>query len=374
VTLGTREDRAVLLEEVLAGIDGPLRAGRERLVNELLDMGYDAATLREAHRQDRLVVLLLDGVIHETAFLSARDVATACGWPADDVLRISRLLGIAVIDADTPAFDEYSCEAIETVKLARAYGLSEAAIDQMLVVLGRHMSRLAADLEVIVGDELGRPGDTEYELAHRYADGARVLAPSAAPLVRCAFTAHLRDRMRDIFVTAEEAEYGSLRAVADVAVAFVDVVGFTSLGERVGAGELKSIANRLIEVAEATIVRPVRLIKSMGDAILLISRDAPALVGVLDAIHAAFAAEPDAPPIHSGIAFGVAHLGGADVYGAPVNHASRITDLAPSGEIWADAALVHASGSYRWAALGARELKGADAPVEVFRLDTANLQ
>lgn len=199
------DERAALLAEVLEGIDGPLRDGRERLVNELLDRGYDVATLREAHRRNRLVVLLLDEAIHETAFLTARDVATACGVPVGDILGVSRLLGIDIADADTPAFDEYSCEAVQTLKLARSYGLSEASIDDMLLVLGRHMSRLAADLEVIVGKELGRPGDTEYELAHRYADGARVLAPSAVPLVRCAFTAHLRDRMRDIFVTAQEA-------------------------------------------------------------------------------------------------------------------------------------------------------------------------
>ena len=369
VDVGTQLNRAAILDEVLAGIEGPLRAGRERLVNELLDLGYDPATLREAHRQDRLVVLLLDEAFHESAFLSARDVAGACAVPVAEVLRISALLGIPVAGADTPAFDEFACEALQTLALARAYGISEPAIDQMLVVLGRHMARLAADLEVIVGDELGRPGDTEYELAHRYADGARVLAPSAAPLVRCAFTAHLRDRMKDIFVTAEEAEYGSLRAVADVAVAFVDVVGFTSLGERVGAGELKFIANRLVEVAEAALTGRVRLVKSLGDAILLISRDAPALVQVLASIHGTFAGDPDAPPIHSGAAFGVAHLGGADVYGAPVNHASRITDLAPSGAIWADVALTERCPDYRWTPLGRRAIKGAEAPIEVFRLD-----
>jgi adenylate cyclase len=224
-------------------------------------------------------------------------------------------------------------------------------------------------MEVIVGDELGRPGDTEFELAHRYADAARVLVPNAAPLVSAAFTAHLRERMRDIFVTAEEAEYGSLRAVADVAVAFVDVVGFTSLGERVDAGELKSIATRLVDVAEAALVPPVRLVKNLGDAILLVSREAPALLHVLTAVSHAVESDPDAPPIHCGVAYGLAHLGGADVYGAPVNHASRITDLAPSGSIWADAKVVQECGEFRWTSLGRRVIKGADQPVDLFRLE-----
>ncbi len=367
VTIGVGE-REALLADVLDGIDGPLRDGRERLVDELLDRGYDVETLREAHRADRLVILLLDEAIHETAFLTARDVANVCGLPVDDVVRMSHLLGIDVADADTPGFDEFACEAVGTLKLARAYGLSQLAIDDMLLVLGRHMSRLAADMEVIVGNELGRPGDTEYELAHRYADGARVLAPSAAPLVRCAFTAHLRDRMRDIFVTAEEAEYGSLRAVTDVAVAFVDVVGFTSLGERVDAGQLRSIADRLVDVAETALVPPVRVVKSLGDAILLMSRDAPALVAVLTRMAAVMASDPETPPIHCGIAYGLTNCGGADIYGAPVNLASRITDLAPSGEIWADALMVRACPDVEWTALGGHQIKGAETPVEVFRL------
>jgi hypothetical protein len=132
--------RAALLDEVLAGIDGPLRTGRERLVDELLERGYDVEALREAHRQDRLVVLLLDEAFHETAFLTARDVAEACGVPVDDVLHVSRLLGVPVDDANTPAYDEHSCEAIGTLTLARAYGISESAIEQMVLVLGRHIS------------------------------------------------------------------------------------------------------------------------------------------------------------------------------------------------------------------------------------------
>jgi len=363
-----RDERIALLDEVLAGIDGPLRTGRQRLVDELLEHGYDVEALREAHRQDRLVVLLLDEAFHESAFLTARDVSEACGVPVDDVLHVSRLLGVPVADANTPGYDEHSCEAIATLKLARAYGISEPAIEQMILVLGRHMSRLAADLEVIVGDELGRAGDTEYELAHRYVDAARVLAPSAVPLVCWGITTHLRDRMRDIFVTAEEAEYGSLRAVADVAVAFVDVVGFTSLGERVDAGALKTIATRLVDVAEAALVPRVRIVKSLGDAILLMSRSAPALLRVVATINDVMLGDPDAPPIHCGAAYGKAHIGGADVYGAPVNLASRLTDIAPSGSIWADAALAQECDDFRWTALGRRAIKGAEAPVAVFRL------
>src|SRR5690349_22263705 len=107
MTVSARTDeREALLDEVLAGIDGPLRAGRERLVDELLERGYSPTELRIAHREDRLVVLLLDEAIHESAFLTAHDVSEFAHMPADEVLRAARLCGITVEDADTPAFDE----------------------------------------------------------------------------------------------------------------------------------------------------------------------------------------------------------------------------------------------------------------------------
>jgi adenylate cyclase len=229
------------------------------------------------------------------------------------------------------------------------------------------MFQLAADVEVLVGNQLGRPGDTEYELAHRYADGGRVLAPFAVPLISSVFSAHLRERMRDIFVTPEEAELGSLRAETDVAVAFIDVVGFSGLGERVAAGHLMTVAANLLTLAEAVVELPVRIVKTIGDALLLMSRDGVPLVDALVKINENANASESLPPVHTGVAFGRAYIGGADVYGAPVNLASRLTDLAPAGRIWADAAFVRASGDVaRWAAIGVQEVKGLTDPVEVY--------
>jgi adenylate cyclase len=259
---------------------------------------------------------------------------------------------------------------LQSIKVARDYGLSQEALDEVLVVLGRHMWQLAADIEVVVGNELGRPGDTEYELAHRYADAARVLAPIAAPLINSAFAAHLRERMRDIFVTPQEAEFGSLHSVTDIAVAFVDVVGFTGLGERVDAGQLKSIAGSLVAVADEVVELPVRLVKTVGDAILLMARDASALVEALLQVDACARLQPGLPAVHSGIAYGPAYIGGADVFGAPVNLASRLTDLAPPGTIWANDAVVRETGgAFTWMERGAHTVKGHDDPLLTFELD-----
>jgi adenylate cyclase len=359
------------LAPMLHGLDGRLRAGRERLVRELIARGYSIETLRSAHAEDRLAVLLLEDALRSSASLTARDVALDTGFDVSEVLQTWHLLGLGTVGSDEPAFDDLACEAMRTMTLTREYGLSQAARDELLVVLGRHMWQLAADLEVIVGNELGRPGDTEYELAHRYADAGRVLAPTAIPLVSAVFAAHLRERMRDIFVTAEEAEVGALRATTNMAVAFVDVVGFTSLGERVDAGELKSIATRLVAVADDIVELPVRVVKTVGDALLLMSRDPTTLVATLAAINRAAAAHPLLPAVHSGVAYGTAHVGGADIFGAPVNLASRITDLAHAGTIWAAQSVVEltAPSDLAWTPRGEHAVHGCMDPIVVFELD-----
>jgi len=150
----------------------------------------------------------------------------------------------------------------------------------------------------------------------------------------------------------------------------VDVVGFTELGERVEAGELKAIAARLAEAASSLIEPPVRLVKTVDDAILLMSRETGPLLDVLAKLMSRLADDRDLPAVHVGVARGPAHVGGADVYGAPVNLASRLTDLAPTRRVWADEPVVATSrDSTRWHVRGPTTVKGLQAPVIVFEFD-----
>jgi adenylate cyclase len=350
-------------------LHGKLRDGRAKLVAELLEHGYTTEQLQEAIAADRLAVLPLEGVLRETASLTAAEVADRTGIDAAEVLRSAHLLGLPAAGFDEPAFGTDICDALQALHGARAVGVSQAAIDELLTSLGHHMWHLVADIMLLLGNEFARRGDSEYELAHRYADAARFLVPTATPVVTCAFTAHLRDRMKDTFVTPEEAEHGALRAMADVAVAFVDVVGFTALGERVDGGELKSIANRLANLANDVIEPPVRLVKIVGDAILLMSRDSLVLCDALVKIMENASADPQLPPIHIGAACGEAHIGGGDVYGTPVNIASRLTDLTPSLTIWTSNVLAtRVEGSHHLIPRGAHPIRGTTEVVDVFEL------
>ena len=57
-------------------------------------------------------------------------------------------------------------------------------------------------------------------------------------------------------------------------VAFADLVGFTRLGEELPPAGLERVAARLTELAQSVTDAPVRLVKSIGDAVMLASPDA----------------------------------------------------------------------------------------------------
>jgi class 3 adenylate cyclase len=57
------------------------------------------------------------------------------------------------------------------------------------------------------------------------------------------------------------------------------------------------------------------------------------------------------------------------VFGAPVNRASRLTDLAPPRAVWADASVARETQpAFRWVAQGERTVKGHDEPLALFEL------
>jgi adenylate cyclase len=165
-------------------------------------------------------------------------------------------------------------------------------------------------------------------------------------------------------------ESGDRLGARDVAVAFADLVGFTRLGEQFAAEEVGAVAATLGELANQVACPPVRLVKTIGDAAMLVSLEADALVNAgLELISAADAA-PDLPRLRVGAAFGPALTRSGDWYGRPVNLASRITAIADPGTVLASAELRRASKSYVWTAAGTRTLKGIAEEIEVYRLES----
>ncbi|MGH2840036.1 MAG: adenylate/guanylate cyclase domain-containing protein, partial [Solirubrobacteraceae bacterium] len=125
------------------------------------------------------------------------------------------------------------------------------------------------------------------------------------------------------------------------------------------------------EVAAEVIRPPVRLVKTIGDAVLLISPEPGALVeSALALVAAAEAQAQDEgfPQLRAGVALGETQEHGGDVYGHAVNLASRLTAIARPGSVLTDKRVRDAlREEFRWSFAGERRIKGIGEELRLYR-------
>jgi len=184
------------------------------------------------------------------------------------------------------------------------------------------------------------------------------------------FGRHLRQQVRQDVISRQALAEGRLAEGQEVAVSFADIVGFTKLGEQIGVEELGAVTGRLGELASEVASAPVRLVKLIGDAAMLISPQAdPLLDATLALVDAADNEGEGFPLLRAGVAAGQALAQGGDYFGHPVNLASRITAVAYPASVLCAADVREVAGSgYRWSDAGRRRLKGIDGPVRLARV------
>lgn len=355
-------------EGLLDGVDGEARRARRELLDLLLADGVPIDELRAAVREDRLALLPLERTIAGRAYLTADEVAERAGFDRDRLMAYRRAYGLAVPPLDARA---YSDEDVEDARRGAALlGAGIPAEDLLGVerVLGLGMARYAEAFRVAFAQAFLQPGDTESDLARRYADAAELMRPLAGPHLAHVFLLHLRQLVRSDVISSEERNEGRLLGRETTAVAFADIVGFTELGESVGLEELGGVAGRLTELTQATVHAPVRLVKTIGDAVMLIAPEPEPLVrSVIDLIDAA--EEAGLPALRAGVASGPAVNRWGDWYGSTVNLASRLTTRARPSSVLTTQSVRDTVGEDHldWSYAGEKSLKGFAAPVKAFR-------
>jgi adenylate cyclase len=147
-----------------------------------------------------------------------------------------------------------------------------------------------------------------------------------------------------------------------VTVAFADLVDFTGFGEAAAAEEVGDVVSRLEDVTSSLVTKPVTFVKTIGDAVMLVSpRPDPLLDVALKLV------ESDLPDLRVGVSCGAALERAGDWYGAPVNQASRATDVARAGSVLVTESVhEHVQEDWRWSFAGERKLKGV-GPTKLYR-------
>jgi adenylate cyclase len=357
-------------EGLLDGLEGDARAARRELLERLAGEGVPLEELREAVEGGRLALLPVErAVAGEGPRYTPREVAEISGVELDLLQRATAAVGIPYPDPEERSLTTADLEEAKRIKAFRDAGLPEAGILQVARTIGMATARIAEANRELVVRTLMQPGDTERDLALRFAAAAKQMLPVFEPTLNYAFRAHMLEQIRrDVIATADIAA-GQPGSISNVAVCFADLVGFTRLGERVETEELGLIAGRLDELATAVAEPPVRLVKLIGDAAMLVSTDTAAMVeAALRMVEAADEEGDEFPRLRAGIAHGSVQVQAGDYYGRPVNLASRLTAIALPGSVLVDVATKEAAGEgFHYSYAGEKRLKGFDHRPKVFR-------
>ena len=350
---------------LLDGLKGDERVQREQLLTRLLSDGFSEDELAKAVIENRLALLPVDRVLGGTH--TAAEIEQRTGLEASTMIQLRRLQGLPQPGPEDRVFSDEDVEAARSTKLFLDAGFDQDRIVEVTRVLGEGMARLSATITGAFVETFLQPGESEADVALRFAALAEQLTPATAPILIAGFKAHLRDSVQRGMLGRAELESGDIAGAQEMAVCFADLVGFTRLGGQVEVRELGTVAGRLASLAASLTEAPVRLVKTIGDAAMFVSPDAAPLVKVALALVQAFE-EEELPSLRAGIALGPAIARGGDYFGNSVNLASRVTGVARPGSVLCTREVRDAaSDQFSWSQAGRHKLKGVAGPTPLYR-------
>jgi adenylate cyclase len=358
------------IEDLLDGLEGSARAERTELIEWLLKQGITVDEIREARMPALLAARRIVG--DDGTYVSAREIAERHGVDLDLLQRVQRAIGLArVDDPDAAVHMRADGEAAAHVQRFVEVGLNPENLVQVVRVIAEGLSHAAEVMRYTALAAILQPGASELEIAKGSQELVSKIAPLLGPWIEDMLFMHLRHQMETEAVNASERAAGTaLPGAREVSVAFADLVGFTRLGEAVQPEELEQLAHRLADLARDVAARPVRFIKTIGDAVMFVCPDpVPLLDAVLKLVEATDT-DDDFLRLRAGVASGMAVSRAGDWFGSPVNVASRVTAVARPGAVLAAESTREALGDvagFSWSFAGARHLKGIKGEVKLFR-------
>ena len=277
--------------------------------------------------------------------LTRVEVAERAGVPLEVAEQLWRLLGFPNQTDDAVAFTEADITALQmTQDLMRMGILSPDSQSALVRTWGRSFARLAEWETNLLADVAMSAPDPQAGLA----EVAGSVLPHVESLQTYIWRRHLASAASRL-LAGDSA--GS--AATNLAVGFVDIVGYTSRSKSLDETELVAWLENFEDVATGLVVdHGGRIIKTIGDEVLFAADD-PAAAAEIALLMTERGADDDDPfpMVRAGVAYGevVSRLG--DVFGPVVNIAARLTSVARPGSVLVD------SGAYE-ALSGHREVEG----------------
>jgi adenylate cyclase len=344
-----------------------------RIVARLRERGHRLDQIREAGRQGRLAYGYIESLFGEDRpSWSLDDAADETGLEPALIERFWASIGLP--PSALESLTDEDLQALRYVSSVLAAGFPLVAFLQLCRVYGQSLSQIA-DAEVrlfhlYVHEPLMREGVPGLEMAEEMESLARDLLPIASPLMDYVHTRFLQHFVAQDVVGHMETELEDDESAAGrvrVAIVFADLAGYTRFTEEEGEEEALSSVERFVEGVTHTLPEDARVVKTIGDEVMVVGTDVEALV---DWAVGLLATVEERPEPRLGINYGSTLYRDGDYFGREVNLASRVVARARGGEVLVTDSVVDAvSGAshLRFEPIGSVKLKGFDEPRQLCR-------
>jgi adenylate cyclase len=254
-------------------------------------------------------------------------VAELAGVPIERCVELWHALGFADVEDDVQAFTDRDVWAVRTVAaLGEAGWLPDELQVSMARALGQSLSRLA-DWQLAALGSMLDPVISSEDVIRR----AEELVPVVEHLIGYVWRRHLAAVAGRLLAASGE-EF----ATGTIAVGFADLVGFTSLTREIDETELGDLVERFEALASDVVATGGgRVIKTIGDEVLFVADDVRTAAEIGMRLSEELPAQ-SMPDLRVGLAYGTVLSRLGDVYGEPVNLASRLTSIARPGSVLVD--------------------------------------
>jgi adenylate cyclase len=361
---------------LVPGYDGhwtPTAVAYVRVVARLRARGHTLEQIKQASDSGQLAIGPIENLVSAPgARYTLEEAAQEVGLRPEQITRIYSTMGLSALSAE--AMSEEDLEMMRYVAAVLDAGLPPAAYLQILRVYGQALAQIA-DAEVrlfhlYVHEPLMRQGVPGVQIAEEMEGLTREVLPFATPFMNYLhgrFLAHFMEQDVIGHMEADLAPHTPEEGRLRVAIAFADLAGYSRLTVERGDEEALGAVERFVEAVEQTLPPDARVIKTLGDEVMVVGSDSTTLTGWAVDLQAAIPTEE--PPPRIGVHFGQALYRDGDYYGRDVNQAARVVARAAGGEVLVTRPVVDVAAgaeSVQFDLIGEVGLKGFSEPTELF--------
>jgi adenylate cyclase len=342
------------------------------VIERLRARGHSLDEIKRAADRGQLAVGPIENLLMASeGIYTLREVSRETGL-SESV--IERLLSAMGLPQSPELFTEEDLQVMRYVAAIFEAGLPPVAFLQLARVYGHALAQVAdAEVRLVhlyVHEPMMRSGVPNVEIAEEMEGLARQLMPFVVPILSYMHTRLLGQFVEQDVIGHMESdlaesslEEGRLR----VAILFADLAGYARLTVERGDEEALGAVERFLDVVQHTLPSDARVIKTLGDEVMVVGSDPAALASWAVGLKAQ--TEEGEPPPRIGIHYGDAIYRDGDYYGRDVNQAARVVARAAGGEVLVTRPVVDVAAGLdgvRFDRIGEVGLKGFDEPTELF--------